>query len=191
MRRRATICAAAALTLAGCGSYRRVAPLAPGEQAEITALRGQLTGRRVVVPNAYGSGDPNRNIVAALGVLDVHIAAPADVAGNDCAEVDGESMGAHCMNPMLLTGLTLGIVPYVTPQPTTDWRCRFVADDGRETVKSFRLDDKVVFGWLALPLGVLPAWSPFFFSGEHEDQQTAIRDRFALFLGRNLVDQRK
>ena len=178
MRRRFAV-VVAVLVAAGCGSYRRVAPLDDAERAEMETLRASLAGKHVV---ATRSGETS----AALDLLGVDTVGAQPVGSPAFAEVHGARAMGVCMNPMLWTVLTLGVLPYTSPHGTK-WSCRFVAADGREHPARLDLDDTSTSGWLGLPLALLPGRSAFFFSDVDDEQKAAIRARLALFLGRNLA----
>lgn len=185
-RVRSALPLAFALVAAGCGSYRRVAPLDSTERAEMQALGAALAGRRVIVPSAQCDA------AEALGVLGVEAVPRGHSPPDGLAEIDGGARLGVCMNPMLGTILTFGVLPYTPPRGST-WEWRFVGADGRERGGTLELDDAATFGWLGLPLGLLPGRSVFFFSDPDKDdeQRAATRDRLAMFVARALagVDQ--
>ena len=173
----------AALAASACGSYRRVAPLSTEERAEMSALHDSLAGRRVVVPGASRGVDGvvPAEALARIGVVVVPGDQPVDA---DSGTVEFVPF-AHCMNGLIVTGVTLGVLPY--PYPGTSWGCRFLAPDGRVHEARFDADDGGLLGWIGLPLALLPGRSAFFFGGADDAQKDAICDRLALFVGRELV----
>jgi hypothetical protein len=184
-RHRAAALVAGVLAAAGCGSYRRIAPLDDAERAEVGRLRERLAGRRVYVgrgEHRVGDTDP---VAYALGTLGLEL---AHAPGPATAEVETSGFYGICMNPVLGSALTLGILPSTMP-PRTRCTFRIVDADGRETTRPFELEDSTTFGWLALPFGLLPGRSAFFFSEDTDDDQVKARNaRIALFLGRELAE---
>src|SRR5262245_38529870 len=173
-----------ALAASGCGSAHIVSALDDDERAELAAIRVELGGRTVRVAGLDTDSPPADDTFEALRIAG---AIPADARPGAPADLQVSRELGRCMNPMLGSGLTLGVLPYVMDGPY-DRICRFTSSDGGtvETVR-FDADDTIAFGWLPLPLAILPSWNLFCFSEARDGQRGAFVERFALFLGRELV----
>jgi hypothetical protein len=175
---------AAVLLCAGCGSYRSVR-LDDAERQELTSLRTRLADASVRRVHPPGEDPPSPEIERALHVLGVDEAP----AGESAVELEVIGVGA-CWNGLTASALTLGALPFVTPG--SPFRCRIRSASGAEGEERFVLGDRVVFGWLGLPLAVVPGWSAFIAGvsdPERDDDETRAA-RLALLLGRLLVERR-
>jgi hypothetical protein len=175
---------AAALAAAGCGSAHVVSGLDEEERAELAAIRVELGGRTVRVSGLDTGSPPAADTFEALRIAG---AIPADARPGAPADLQVSRELGRCMNPMLGSAMTLGVLPYVM-DGSYDRICRFASSDGSsfEMVR-FDADDSIAFGWLPLPLAILPSWNLFFFSETRDGQRGAFVERFALFLGRELA----
>ena len=148
-----------ALLAAGCGSYRRVAPLDESQRGELSALRTSLGS--VTIRVARSPLDPwfADRAVAALSETGFH-AVDAE-RGERGPIISIESVDAGFGMSDAWPDWTFGIIPAYDSRSLT-YRLRIDDGRGRSTSATYDESAPCVVGWLGLPLGLLSGWSTFF-----------------------------
>jgi hypothetical protein len=181
----------ALLAVAGCSTYRPVAPLDDGERAEMSALGARLRAVRVEVVGAQLDSAEE-----ATQVADVLRRAGADVADSDGAmRVSVRSSPvipsvASGEGKVLLFLLTLGLFPQDSSD-TVEWTFEVAPILGRTESFVEPTTRPGFCSWIAGPWALLPGWR-FGRAGCHvpregDDERANRRDRAVLALARRLA----
>jgi len=156
------------LTGGGCGAQRIPTALTPAER--VLLAQPSLPYSVAVVPWKPGSRGQDAAaytspLTTALGGSKAFRSVKRDVAsGHSAANLTATSTGDYCNTAVIpiYTILTLGIVPTIF----TDTDCIgmvFRRNDGNpggdSVVVHFENSERVVMGWIAMPLGFFHGWT--------------------------------
>ena len=172
--------ASAAVAVGGCGTYLPPAPLDDAERAELESLRVALAERTILVvdlPKDHSVSDVLRN--ERFNVR----AVPADDPAVGPRVVVTGTTGGGFRNPWA-TIFGLFVIPV--------WKDAFAYElrvsDGAREIPCECIDGvPKVYGWLALPLLVLPRWRTWHQYLPWGGHAGTLSRRMALTIARSLV----
>ena len=173
----------AALTSAGCMSYKPVQPLDELERSELASFAPLMAGERVRVISM------NEHALDDLG----DFLAALELAGATLDDVTptltiNTYEPWHSLDEPMLLVLSLGFLPHFGPGRRT-YRWRLLADAGHQIESQTTLASPHWIGWLVGPIALLPSWKLSATWDPDDDQKRerhsdARRARLALALAR-------
>jgi len=174
------VVASAALAVGGCGTYLPPAPLDDSERAELESLRVAFADRTILVPEQQSKWEPARGLRAAG--FNVRAVPEGDPAAGPRIELTGTS-GGPLHDPW---GTIFGV--FVIPVWTNATSLHFrISDGAREVPCECPVGVPMVYGWLALPLRLLPRWKGWGALLPPQWDEDAQGQRIALTIARSLV----